>query len=385
MALIKTAKTARTMVPASAPGVTNQAPAAPAQRTKPGPAAQASERVAVATEEFTRGLVQATAAAEELRRVMEQIAAGSNEAASASQEQLAAMKSVVLNLGAARGHSETSRRRTEVVQSVLAETAAQITASALAIEKNAERQQASVAVIAELERRAQEIGDITRSVSRISDRTNLLALNAAIEAARAGDHGRGFAVVADEVQALAEAAEKNAQDVQRLVGTIQNDVRNVVQAVRAAAQRAAAEAKSAATVVEGLDAVRAGMRQIVEGSDSTLAQAMEMERAATEAQRGCRTGGRGSGATGGRGGPGPDGDPSAVAIARARADRCRSACPHDRGRQGGTGGCVDRRADRSDGRGTVGDSAAALQCGKPDHGGGRPDQSRLPAAGGGHP
>ena len=61
-----------------------------------------------------------------------------------------------------------------------------------AIERNAERQTASVAIIAELDRRARDIGEITRTVSRISDQTNLLALNAAIEAARAGDQGRGL-------------------------------------------------------------------------------------------------------------------------------------------------------------------------------------------------
>ena len=48
--------------------------------------------------------------------------------------------------------------------------------------------------VAELDRRAKDIGEITQTVSRISDQTNLLALNAAIEAARAGDHGRGFAL-----------------------------------------------------------------------------------------------------------------------------------------------------------------------------------------------
>ncbi|MCV4697950.1 methyl-accepting chemotaxis protein, partial [Escherichia coli] len=84
----------------------------------------------------------------------------------------------------------------------------QITASVRAIERNAERQQASVKVIAVLEQQARDIGEITRTVGRISDQTNLLALNAAIEAARAGDQGRGFAVVADEVRALAETSEQ---------------------------------------------------------------------------------------------------------------------------------------------------------------------------------
>ena len=63
--------------------------------------------------------------------------------------------------------------------------------SATRHDRSASRQQALLTVIAELERRAEEIGEITQTVSGVSDQTNLLALNAAIEAARAGEHGRG--------------------------------------------------------------------------------------------------------------------------------------------------------------------------------------------------
>ena len=293
MALVKTSKIAAGV--GKSPATPEAAPPRPAVKrpvlVKPRQPSgtrhkQASERVAAATEELASGLSEASAAAEELRRAMEQIASGAEEAAGASQEQLAAIKSVGVNLSAARGQSETSRRRTEAVQLVLTETAVQITTSVRAIEKNADRQQASVTVIAELERRALEIGAITRTVSKISDQTNLLALNAAIEAARAGDHGRGFAVVAEEVRALAETSEKSAQEVQRLAETIQAKVREVVQSVGAAADGASAEAKAGVAVVESLGAMRRDMRRLAEDSEDTLTAALEAERAATEAQRG---------------------------------------------------------------------------------------------------
>src|SRR6201992_2369443 len=205
-----------------------------------------SERVAAATEELASGLTEASAAAEELRRSMEQIAAGADQASGAAHEQLEAVKSVAANLKIARVEADSVRRRTEATHASLTEAVTQITTSVQAIERNAERQVASGKIIGELQRRAQDISEITDTVSRISDQTNLLALNAAIEAARAGDHGRGFAVVAEEVRALAETSEKSAQDVQTLADTIQTKIRGVVQAVRAAAEVAASEARSGA-------------------------------------------------------------------------------------------------------------------------------------------
>ena len=244
------------------------------------------ERVAAATEEFASGLTQASAAAEQLRKSMEQIAAGAEEAAGASQEQLLAIKRIFDGLRTARGETDALRRRTEGVQIMLGDAAERITAFARATERNAQRQGATVEIIAELERRAADIGEITQTVSRISDQTSLLALNAAIEAARAGDHGRGFAVVADEVRALAETSDKSSQEVKRLAGEIQVDVRGVVGAVKKAADTSATEARAAAAVVEALENRREDMRRIAKGSEAMLNAALEAERAAAEAQKG---------------------------------------------------------------------------------------------------
>ncbi len=284
MPLVKTSKIAASAPkPAAGPAAPRPKPAARPYGARPE---KVAERIAAATEELASGLAEASAAAEELRRAMEQIAAGAEEAAGASQEQLAAIKNVVANLTTARVQGDASRRRTEVLQAVLAESSGQITASVRAIERNAQRQEASLAIIAELERRARDIGEITGTVSRISDQTNLLALNAAIEAARAGDHGRGFAVVADEVRALAETSEKSAQEVKGLADTIQRDVGGVVEQVKSAAETAVTEARSGARVVETLDVMRLDMARLAEGAEVTLTAALEAERASGEAQRG---------------------------------------------------------------------------------------------------
>ena len=289
MALVKSTKVAaRTLKATASPSDQKPVANSPAPTQKLGARTPEAlyDRVAAATEEFASGLLEASAAAEQLRKSMEQIAAAAEEAAGASQEQLAAIKRIFEGLRTARGETEALRRRTETVQTTLGDAAGRITASSRAIERNAQRQGATIEIIAELERRAGDIGEITQTVSRISDQTNLLALNAAIEAARAGDHGRGFAVVADEVRALAETSDKSSQEVKRLAGEIQVDVRGVVGAVKKAGETSATEAKAAAAVVEILESRLEDMRQIATVGEEMLNAALEAERAASQAQKG---------------------------------------------------------------------------------------------------
>ncbi|UQU62812.1 methyl-accepting chemotaxis protein [Couchioplanes caeruleus] len=77
------------------------------------------------------------------------------------------------------------------------------------------------ATVEQLGRSSADIEQVLNAISSIAAQTNLLALNATIEAARAGDAGKGFAVVAGEVKELAQQTAQATEDIARRIGAIQ--------------------------------------------------------------------------------------------------------------------------------------------------------------------
>lgn len=89
-----------------------------------------------------------------------------------------------------------------------------------AIEELAQHVEHSSTVFAELQTKANRIGDIVATIQQIARQTDLLAINAAIEASRAGTAGRGFAVVAHEVKALAARTNEASSQVNELAASL---------------------------------------------------------------------------------------------------------------------------------------------------------------------
>jgi methyl-accepting chemotaxis protein len=79
---------------------------------------------------------------------------------------------------------------------------------------------------------AQRIGKIVSLINEIAEQTNLLALNATIEAARAGAAGKGFAVVAAEVKSLATQTGKATGEISSQISAIQEVADKAAQAMR---------------------------------------------------------------------------------------------------------------------------------------------------------
>lgn len=69
-------------------------------------------------------------------------------------------------------------------------------------------------------------------INSIAAKTNLLSLNASIEAARAGEAGRGFAVVAGEIRALAEQSRQSAEEIGKIINTLEEKSNKSVENIK---------------------------------------------------------------------------------------------------------------------------------------------------------
>ncbi len=136
-------------------------------------------------------------------------------------------------------------------------------------------------VVLRLGKRSEEIGAILGVIVGVTERTNLLALNASILAAQAGEHGKGFAVVAEEIKALADRTAGSAQDIGKLIASVQKETKEAVTAMSG----------SLTAVEEGVRRSReagAALDKILTSSGRSAEMATLIERAMTEQSRGIK-------------------------------------------------------------------------------------------------
>ncbi|QQZ43751.1 methyl-accepting chemotaxis protein [Pseudomonas sp. SK3(2021)] len=219
--------------------------------------ASASEELSCVTEDATRGLHQQSQEIE--------------QAATAVNQMTAAVEEVASNAVAT---SEASRQSDLIAQ----HGREQVRQTVQSIESLAGDVTANASQVEELAQKVYGISKVLDVIRSVAEQTNLLALNAAIEAARAGDAGRGFAVVADEVRALAHRTQQSTQEIEQMIGGIQQGTEQAVSSMQQSNSRARSTLELAKAAGAALEEI-AGAITLINERNTVIASASEEQAA----------------------------------------------------------------------------------------------------------
>lgn len=219
--------------------------------------ASASEELSCVTEDATRGLHQQSLEIEQAATAVNQMTAAVEEVAS----------NAVATSEASRESDRIARHGREQVQQTV-----------LSIESLAEDVTANASQVEDLAQKVYGISKVLDVIRSIAEQTNLLALNAAIEAARAGDAGRGFAVVADEVRALAHRTQQSTQEIEQMIGGIQQGTDQAVSSMQKSNTRARSTLEVAKAAGMALEEI-AGAITLINERNTVIASASEEQAA----------------------------------------------------------------------------------------------------------
>lgn len=181
----------------------------------------ASDSLSTVTQTTTESL-------EEITQTVVEIAAATQENASAMTQTRESLESMMAFSEETSKISQMTTEKGKDVEANADNGLSEINEVVSSIKEIAEASHRVLEQASNLDHSSKEIGDIINIITGISEQTNLLALNAAIEAARAGEAGRGFNVVAKEIGVLAEESKRAAQEIAKRVNENQSQSKIVV-------------------------------------------------------------------------------------------------------------------------------------------------------------
>lgn len=226
--------------------------------------AAAAEQMHAITEQTSRGIHRqngeiqmAATAVNEMSAAVDEVARNANQTSDASRQ--------------AEQTAETGRRQVSVTRDTIVQLTGKLDGASQ--------------IISRLAQEAMSIGQVLEVIRTIAEQTNLLALNAAIEAARAGDQGRGFAVVADEVRALAQRTQSSTQEIERMIGAIQNASQESVGAMQQSSEFASRSQSLASDADQALQQIAERVSQINEMNLVIASAAEQQAQVAREVDR----------------------------------------------------------------------------------------------------
>jgi len=183
--------------------------------------ADTAQQLAASSQELTANSEQSAQASQQVADSVAKVAAGAERQLKLADRTDESTQQITSAIQQVAANTETVSRSAEKTAQTANDGEASVQEAVSQMTTINDKTKATANVIAELEEKSKQIGQIVDVISSIAGQTNLLALNAAIEAARAGEAGRGFAVVAEEVRKLAEQSEGAAKQITELIHDVQ--------------------------------------------------------------------------------------------------------------------------------------------------------------------
>jgi len=171
---------------------------------------------------------QATNQIEMITLTIERMADGAAMQASSAQKMLHTAEQTAESAQGINNEAERAIVLADTMVHTISDNATQMRSLVDGMLHISETSQKTLSIVRSLELQASEISQISQLVSQIADQTHLLALNASIEAAHAGDQGHGFAVVAQHIRKLATDSAAAGDQINQLIGQIQEQTLTVV-------------------------------------------------------------------------------------------------------------------------------------------------------------